>query len=74
MEASGQLHDQAALPQVHIIEKAGWAPESVWILWGREKLLHAAGNRTPPVEPVAVATEVSRFLSRLLNGYESVLT
>jgi hypothetical protein len=35
-------------PPVHI----GWAPESVWVLWRREKSC-SAGNLTQAVQPVA---------------------
>jgi hypothetical protein len=42
MEVSGQLHDTAALPPgkelpVPIGYEAGWAPESVWLRWRRQK-------------------------------------
>jgi len=42
MEVSGQLHTSAALtpgrePLVPIGEEAGWAAETVWTRWWREK-------------------------------------
>jgi hypothetical protein len=44
MEASDQLYASAALPPGKEISalsgpEAGWAPESVWMLWMREKSL-----------------------------------
>jgi hypothetical protein len=41
MKVNGQLHAAAALSPgeerpVCIGQEAGWAPESVWKLWGRE--------------------------------------
>jgi hypothetical protein len=38
---------------IPIGEKAGWAPEQVWTLWGREKFPVPVGNRTPIIQPVA---------------------
>jgi hypothetical protein len=32
--------------------EAGWAPESFWTQWQREKVLAPTGNGTPVVEPV----------------------
>jgi hypothetical protein len=42
MEVSGQLHAPAALtpgkePPAPIEQEGRWAPESVWVLWRREK-------------------------------------
>jgi len=31
---------------VPIEQEAGWAPEPVWMLWRKEKILASAGNRT----------------------------
>jgi hypothetical protein len=53
----------AALPPVKeapvsIEWEAGWAPESVWMLWSKEKYLAPVGNRTPAVQPTAISSEV----------------
>jgi hypothetical protein len=53
---SGQLHAPAALPlrtepAVLIIEKAGWAPDPVWMQCQRERI--PAWNQTPVIKPVA---------------------
>jgi hypothetical protein len=58
LEVSGQLHVAAVLPPgkgppVPIGEEAGWAPESVWTLWRREKNLSMPGIEP---EPVAIPT------------------
>jgi hypothetical protein len=55
---SGQHHAPPALPlgkspPLPIGYEAGWAPESVWKLWSREKSLAPAGNRNRAVQPVA---------------------
>jgi hypothetical protein len=57
MEVSGYLHAPAAVllrkeTPVSIGYEAGWASESVWTLWSREKSLASAENRTPAVHPV----------------------
>jgi hypothetical protein len=49
MELSGQLHILAALSLgkellILIEYEALWAPESVWMLWIREKSLALVGN------------------------------
>jgi hypothetical protein len=56
MKVSDQFHAPAALtpgiePPVPIGQEAGWAPESAWTLWRREKS-SIAGNRTRAVQPV----------------------
>jgi hypothetical protein len=61
MEVSGQLPAPTTLPPgkeppVSIGEEAGWAPETVWTRWWREKFPapHRESNpRTPIVQPVA---------------------
>jgi hypothetical protein len=50
MELSDQFHAPAALPPgkyppVPIGQEAGWAPDPVWRMQGREKSC-SAGNRT----------------------------
>jgi hypothetical protein len=52
MDVSGQLHAPAHLNQVPIGQEAGWAQESVWMLWRTEKS-YTAGNRAQAVQPVA---------------------
>jgi hypothetical protein len=52
MEVSGQLHDPAALPPGPIVYEAGWAQDSVWTLWKREKSC-TAGNGARAVQHVA---------------------
>jgi hypothetical protein len=53
MEVSGHLHAPATLPpgkQIPIRwvpRAAGWAPEPVWMSWGRDKSLAPTGNQTP---------------------------
>jgi hypothetical protein len=52
MEVSVHLHASATLPlkkklSFSIEQEAGWAPESVWTLWSKQKSLAPAGNRTP---------------------------
>ena len=51
MEVSDQHHAPAALPpeitQVPIVEDAGWAPETIWVIWSREKYVASAGIQTP---------------------------
>jgi hypothetical protein len=47
---SGQLSDPAALyprrkPRL-VEQEPGWAPEAVWILWGRENSVARASNGT----------------------------
>jgi hypothetical protein len=58
MDVSGQLHVPSAFhpkkePPVPIGYEAGWAPEAVMTLWGKEKSLVLTGNRTPPVQAIA---------------------
>jgi hypothetical protein len=53
---NGQLHAPATLPPgksppVPIEYEAGWASESVWTQWRRERSSHAA-NQTRAVHPV----------------------
>jgi hypothetical protein len=50
MEVSGQLD---ALTPVPIGQEAGWAPESVWALWSKQKPLALDGDLIPAVQPVA---------------------
>jgi hypothetical protein len=38
---------------VPIVLEAGWVPEPVWRVSGREESLALAENRTPAVQPVA---------------------
>ena len=43
--------------------EAGWAPETVWTFWGREKSLTSAGIRTQDRtdrSPVSIPTELLR--------------
>jgi hypothetical protein len=53
MGVSGQRHAPAALlppgkvPQVPIVQDAGWAPEPVWTQRLEEKSFAPAGDRTP---------------------------
>jgi hypothetical protein len=54
------LYPGERLP-VPIGYEAGWAPESVWMTWRREKSC-IAGNRTRAFQPVAIPTELSRLL------------
>jgi hypothetical protein len=58
MEVSGQFHAPASLPpgkepSVPTVSESGWAPETVWTLWNREKSLSPAGSRIPAVQSVA---------------------
>jgi hypothetical protein len=58
MEVSGELHAPAAVqsgnePPIPIGYEAGWASESVWMLWSKEESLASAENQTPAVCPVA---------------------
>jgi hypothetical protein len=58
MEVSDQLHVPVALPpnkDLRVLTRleAWWGPEPVWTLWGREKFLASAGNRTPTIHSVA---------------------
>jgi len=51
MEVNGQLHTPASLPPGKdpsgpIRQEAGWATESVWTRWKREKFPSPAGNQT----------------------------
>jgi len=39
------------LPLIHTRQEAVWAPELVWILWQREKILATTGNQIPAVQP-----------------------
>jgi hypothetical protein len=57
MEVSDQLQGPAALPPekeplVRIGQEAWWVPGLVWMLWGKEKFLAAAGNRTAAIKSV----------------------
>jgi hypothetical protein len=59
MEVSGLLHVLATLtpgkePPIPIGYEARWAPELVWTLWRRKKILAPSGNRTSTVEPIAI--------------------
>jgi hypothetical protein len=52
MDVSDQLHSAGALPSLKVPllpseQVAGWAPDWVWMLWGREKSLASARNQTP---------------------------
>jgi hypothetical protein len=65
MEICGQLHalvgsPPETQPPVFIGQESRWAPGPV----GRygEDNLTPAGNRTPTVQPVAIPTEISRYL------------
>jgi hypothetical protein len=80
MEMSGQLHDPVALPPgreypVSIGVEAGWAPEPVWMLWGREKPLASAGNRTPVVQPqpVCIPTGLSRIHYLIIIPFKKLI-
>jgi hypothetical protein len=58
VEVSGQLHALATLPPgkeplVPIGWEAGWLPELVWTLQGREKSVAPSRNRTPAIRPIA---------------------
>jgi hypothetical protein len=61
MEVSCQLEARAGLlpgkqtSDVPIGEETGWAPESVWTLWRRERLLHLRESNpdSSAVQPVA---------------------
>jgi hypothetical protein len=53
MEVSGQIHDPTALPPpppgknlLPIEYETGWAPEPVWTILEKRKLLALAGIRT----------------------------
>jgi hypothetical protein len=66
MEVNGQLHAPAALPSgneplIPIGQEAGWAPESVWTQWGREKF---PGFKPLIIQPIAqhYTTELSQLL------------
>jgi hypothetical protein len=61
-EVRGQLHALATLPPVPIGWEAGWAPESVWTLWRKEKSC-TAGNQTQAIQPIAIQTELSQLLA-----------
>jgi hypothetical protein len=54
------------------LDEAGWAPESVWTLWTREKLF-TAGNRTLAVQSVTRWTQLSRPISEGLSTLKSAL-
>jgi hypothetical protein len=54
---SFQIHASATLteekdPSLLFEEAVGWALESVWMVWSKEKYLALAGNQTPTIHPV----------------------
>jgi hypothetical protein len=58
MEASSQFQAPAALsPEKEFLmpieNEVGWAPESAWTMWRRDKSFALAGNRSPSAQPVA---------------------
>jgi hypothetical protein len=40
-------------PPVPTVYKSGWAPETVWALWSREKSLAPARNENPTLQHLA---------------------
>jgi hypothetical protein len=67
---SGQLHAPVALPWriqplVPNAEEAGWAPETLWALWRREKSLVPTGIKPRLLgHPVSIPTELPHIPSR----------
>jgi hypothetical protein len=51
-------------------EEARWAPEPGWKLWRREKSYASAENRTPAVQPVAIPSELPRFLECITTSVQ----
>jgi hypothetical protein len=55
MEVSGHFHAPATLPsgkkpQLSVGERAGWASDSVWMLWSKEKSIVPDRNQTPAAQ------------------------
>jgi hypothetical protein len=76
MEASGQLHAPAALPPgkappIPTGYEAWWAPESVWMLWRRDKSC-TARNRTQVVQLIVHRCTDWLFI-KLLQQYMCVV-
>jgi hypothetical protein len=62
MEVSGQLHAPTALPPVPIQWETGWASETVWVFWTREKSLAHLLNK--PNRNMVVTISMYLFIER----------